>query len=80
MSFCNQIQGVVHCTLEGAQDIWDHIKTLRTQGFQVANIVREIVPRQKYNDPEILTDYLQLHLKPLYENRTLAALKRVNDE
>ena len=80
LSFGNQKQGVVHCTREGAPDIWDHIKTLRTQGFQVANIVREILPKQKSNDPEILTEYLQLHQKPLYELRTLAAMKRVNGE
>ena len=80
LSFGKQIQGVVHCTREGAPDIWDHIKTLRTQGFQIANIVRETLPKQKSNDPEILTEYLQLHQKPLYELRTLAAVKRVNGE
>ena len=80
LSFSNQIQGVVHCTREGDPDIWDHIKTLRTQGFQVAAIVREILPKQKSNDPEILKEYLQLHQKPLYELRTLAAVKRVNGE
>ena len=80
LSFSNQIQGVVHCTREGAPDIWDHIKTLRTQGFQVADIVREILPKQKSNDLEVLTEYLQLHQKPLYELRTLAAVKRVNGE
>ena len=61
LQFGNQIQGVVHCTREGAPNIWDHIKILRTQGFQVATIVREILPKQKSNDPEILTEYLQLH-------------------
>ena len=80
LSFSNQIQGVVHCTREGAPDTWDHIKTLRTQGFQVADIVREILPKQKSNVPEILTEYLQLHQKPLYELRTLAAVKRVKGE
>ena len=78
--FGNQIQGVVHCTREGAPVIWDHIKTLRTQGFQVATIVRDILPKQKSNDPEILTEYLQLHQKPLYKLRTLAVVKRVNGE
>ena len=38
LSFGNQIQGVVHCTREDALDIWDHIKALRTQVFQVANV------------------------------------------
>ena len=33
LPFSNQTQGVVHCNREGAPDIWDHIKTLRTRGF-----------------------------------------------
>ena len=80
LSYGNQIKGVVLCTREGAPDNWDHIKTLRTQCFQVTNIVREILPKQKSNDPEILTEYFQLHQKPLYELRTLAALKGVIGE
>ena len=46
LSFGNQVQGVVQCTREGAPDIGDHIKTLRTQVFQVANIVRGILPKK----------------------------------
>ena len=80
LPFGNQKQGIVYCAREGAPDICDPIKTLRTQAFQVSNIVREILPKRKSSDPEISTEYLKLHQKPLHEFQTLAAVKGINGE